>query len=152
MLTLCIQAFLTTFLSYFLVKIMPSWGLALFFTTVIYFAPLAYITNKEFIDEHLSNAQNIASEQANQFRGIVADHTSKTMEASQSALKEYTAKAQEMIGQGKQAAVDKGVVKQETADKVAPVSNADFPSAPKADPTVPETVHAEEHKPEPLAA
>lgn len=154
MLTIC-QAFVTTFLSYFLIKIMPSWGLALFFTTAIYFVPLAYITNKEFIDEHLNNAQNIASEQANQLRGIVAEHTNKTMEMSQSAIKEYTAKAQEMIGQGKQAAVDKGMVKQETADKVAPektVSNADFPSAPKEEPAGPETVQAEEKKAEPIVA
>lgn len=39
-----------------------------------------------------------------------------------------------MMGQGKQAAVDKGVVKQETADKVAPVSSSEFPIAPKEEP------------------
>lgn len=135
---------------------MPAWGLTLFFTTLVYFVPLAYISNKEIIDEHLANAQNLASEQTKQLRGIVAEHTNKTMEMSQSALKEYTAKAQEMIGQGKQAAVDKGVVKQETADKVAPeskpVSNTDFPSAPKEEPAGPETVQAEEKKAEPIAA
>lgn len=132
---------------------MPSWGLALFFTTAAYFVPLAYISNKEFIDEHLNNAQNIASEQANQLRGIVAEHTSKTAEMTQSTLKEYTAKAQEMMGQGKQAAVDKGVVKQETADKVAPaapVSSSEFPAAPKQDPVVPEVVPTEEKKAEPM--
>lgn len=131
---------------------MPSWGLALFFTTAAYFVPLGYISNKEFIDEHLNNAQNIASEQASQLRGIVAEHTSKTVELSQSTLKGYTAKAQEMIGQGKQAAVDKGVVKQETADKVAPVSSSEFPAAPKQEPiAAPEIVPTEEKKAEPVA-
>ncbi|KAF2170030.1 hypothetical protein M409DRAFT_64413 [Zasmidium cellare ATCC 36951] len=146
-----ILAFVTTFLSYFLIKIMPSWGLALFFTTAAYFVPLAYISNKEFIDHHLNNAQNIASEQASQLRGIVAEHTNKTVELSQSAIKEYTAKAQDLIGQGKQVAVEKGAVKQETADKVAPVNSSDFPTAPKQEPTVPETVHAEEKKAEAVA-
>ena len=40
------------------------------------------------------------------------------MEASQSALKEYSAKASEMIGGAKQAAVEKGYASKETVDKV----------------------------------
>lgn len=118
---------------------MPSWGLVLFFTTVIYFAPLVYITNKELIDEQLGNAQKIVSEQADQVRGLAAQHTGKAWEATQSLTKEYTAKASEAIGQTKQAAVDKGYVSQTTADKVTPekaVSSSDFPSAPKEEPAV----------------
>lgn len=144
---------MTAFLSYFLIKVTPPWGLALMFTTVIYFAPLAYIMNKEFIDEHLNNAQNILSEQATQVRDLAATHTGKAYEASSSALKNYAAQAQEAIGSGKKAAVEKGYVSQETADKVTPEKKAeDFPSAPKAEPAVPEAAPAEEHKSEPIAA
>ncbi|CAK3758220.1 related to cell wall cwl1 [Lecanosticta acicola] len=151
-----VAAFFTAFVSYFLIKITPSWGLALLFTTVLYFAPLAYITNKEFIDEHLNNAQNIISEQATQVRDLAAQHTGKAYEATSSALKDYAAQAQEAIGQTKKAAVDKGVISKETADKVtpekAPVTTDDFPSAPKVEPAVPETAQAEEYKAEPIAA
>lgn len=114
------QAFVTAFITYFLVKIMPTWGLALFFTTFIYFLPLAYIQNKEIIDEQINNAQTIVSEQAGQVRNLAVQHTNSAVEASQSAFKEYSNYAQELIGQGKQAAVDKGVVSPATAEKVAP--------------------------------
>ncbi|CZT25249.1 related to cell wall protein cwl1 [Ramularia collo-cygni] len=140
-------AFISAFVTYFLVKIMPKWGLFLFFTTVVYFAPLAYISNKEFIDEHLNNASTIVSEQANQVRDIAGQHASKAVEASRSAIKDYSSQASELIGQGKKAAVDKGIVKPETAEKVASatvtpekaVSSSDFPSAPKVEPVIEST-------------
>lgn len=131
---------------------MPSWGLALFFTTVVYFAPLAYITNKDLIDHHLNNASTMVSDQANQVRGLAAQHTNKAMEASQAAFKDYSAKATEMIGQGKKAAVEKGVVAPETADKVVPPKSEDFPAAPKVEPAGPETTQAQAHTAEPIIA
>ncbi|KAM3425068.1 Reticulon-like protein [Cercospora zeina] len=159
-----VAAFSSSFLSYYLIKVVPTWGLLLFFTTVLYFAPLIYVTNKELIDEQLGNAQKIVSEQTEQVRSLAAENANKAWQATQSATKEYTAKAQEAIGQAsaktqetvaqtKQAAVDKGYVSQETADKVTPtpataeevtpqsgVSNADFPTAPKEEPAVTEVV------------
>jgi F0F1-type ATP synthase membrane subunit b/b' len=153
-----IAAFVSALLTYFLVKIMPKWGMFLLFTTVVYFAPLAYISNKEFIDEHLNNASTIVSEQANQVRDLAGQHASKAVEASRSALKDYSSQAQEMIGQGKKAAVDKGIVSPETAEKVTPasatpekaVSTSDFPSAPKDEPVL-ESTKVEPLKPEPSA-
>ena len=133
-----------TLLTYFLIKFMPGWGLALFFTTVIYFVPLAYLQNQELIDHHLSNAQNVVSEQANQVRDLASQHTNKAVEMSQSTLKEYGAKASEMIGQGKKAAVDKGIISHETANKLTPASDPavkvkseDFPTAPVVEPVSP---------------
>ncbi|SMY19078.1 unnamed protein product [Zymoseptoria tritici ST99CH_1A5] len=151
-----IGAFLSAFLTYFLVKVMPKWGLFLFFTTVVYFAPLAYISNKEFIDEHLSNAQNIVSEQANQVRDIAAKQTNSALEASKSAISQYSAQAQEMIGQTKKAAVEKNIVSPQTAEKVTPaaatpekaVNNTDFPSAPKDEPAILDSTHVEPIKSE----
>lgn len=134
------QAFLTVLITYFLVKITPAWGLALLFTTFAFFTPLIYIQNQELIDHHISNAQDLLNQQATQVRDLASQHTSKAMEASQSALKDYSAKASEMIGGAKKAAVDKGVVSKETVDKLpgggaaaspnGVVKKEDFPAAP----------------------
>jgi hypothetical protein len=136
-LTDTIQAFATTLITYFLMKITPAWGLALLFTTLAYFIPLAYIQNKELVDHHLSNAQDMVNKQSSQIRDLAAQHTNKAMEASQGALKTYGARAQEMMGQAKKSAVEKGYVKEETAAKLpggTTVNNADFPAAPTAEP------------------
>lgn len=106
-------------ITYFLIKITPAWGLTLLFTTFAFFTPLVYIKNQELIDHHLSNAQSLLNEQATQVRDMAQQHTSKAMEASQTALKDYSAKAGELIGGAKQAAVEKGVVSQETVDKLS---------------------------------
>ena len=69
-------------------------------------------------------------------RDLASQHTNKAMEMSQNAMKEYGARASEMVGAGKKAAVDKGMVSEETATKVpgGQVKKEDFPSAPKAEP------------------
>jgi hypothetical protein len=86
------------------------------------------------------------------------------LEASKSAISQYSAQAQEMIGQGKKAAVEKGIVSPQTAEKVDPaaatpekaVGSSDFPSAPKDEPAILESTHVEPIKPqsekEPLLA
>ncbi len=131
------QAFTTALITYFLVKITPAWGLALLFTTLAYFVPLAYLQNQELIDHHITNASNMVSQQTEQLRDIASQQTNKAVEASSSAFKTYGARASEMVGQAKQTAVDKGVVKQETADQMPGSTQAkpdDFPSAPTAVP------------------
>nr|POE99379.1 reticulon-like protein 1 [Quercus suber] len=140
-------AFFTTLLTYFLIKVTPAWGLALIFTTAVYFLPLIYLQNQELIDSQLSSASKIASDQTKQIRNIAQQHTSNAVSTSQSALKDASAKAQEMIGQAKQTAVDKGLVSQETAglgsttsstqkigDNVAPVT-----SSTKIEPLAPQS-------------
>ena len=61
---------------------------------------------------------------------------------SQSAFKDYSAKASEMMGGAKKAAVDKGIVSDETAKKLpgdasatSDIKKEDFPSAPHTEPT-----------------
>jgi hypothetical protein len=133
------QAFTTALISYFLVKVTPAWGLTLLFATVAFFAPLIYIQNRELIDTHVANAQDIIGKQASQVRDLAAEHTNKAMQASQSAVKEYSSKAQELVGSAKQTAVDKGYVSAETAGttgtNVTSVKKEDFPAAPTAQPT-----------------
>jgi hypothetical protein len=141
---------------------MPTWGIILFFTTVVFFTPLAYMQNRELIDSHIANAQNLVNEQTEQIRDIAAQHTNKAVEMSQTAFQEYSAKAQELLGQTKKAAVDKGIVSPETAQKVAPEKSAasekptvsrDFPTAPTANPAG-QSLAAEPavSTPQPLAA
>lgn len=77
------------------------------------------------------------SQQTEQLRDIASQQTNKAVEASSSAFKTYGARASEMVGQAKQTAVDKGVVKHETADQMPGSTQAkpsDFPSAPTAVP------------------
>merc|ERR1712070_676294 len=143
-----VAAFLTSLLTYFLIKVTPPWGLALLFTTVIYFAPLVYISNKEIIDEHMNNAGQIINQQTQQVRDLASQHTSKAMEASNSVIKQYGARAQEALG----------AVKQETADKVpggkseGAVKGESFPEAPKTEPAGPDTHAAEHASPEAVPA
>ena len=61
------------------------------------------------------------------------------METSQSALKDYSARASEMMGSAKQAAVDKGAVSSDTAAKMPgsaspEMKKEDFPAAPSTEP------------------
>ncbi|KAK5153173.1 hypothetical protein LTS14_007818 [Recurvomyces mirabilis] len=110
-----IGAFASALTTYFLIKVTPAWGLALLFTTVIYFVPLIYISNKELIDSHLENAGKIVNEQTQQVRDLASQHTSKAMEASQQTFKQYSARASEMVGQTKEKAVQQGVAAKEQA-------------------------------------
>ncbi|EMD00785.1 hypothetical protein BAUCODRAFT_183090 [Baudoinia panamericana UAMH 10762] len=147
-----IAVFFTTLLTYFLIQITPAWGLALLFTTLTYFTPLVYITNKDFIDGHVENASNIVNQQTQQMRDLAVHHSNRAMEASSQALKDASSKAQEMIGQTKQKAVQQGIVSQETADKTEE-SLKQAPQPPKEEPMKgPDSVQAEHGKAEPVAA
>jgi hypothetical protein len=118
------QAFTASFLSYYLIKIVPFWGLCLIGTTLIYSVPLIYISNREFIDEHISSANHVLSEQANQVKDIASQHTSKATETIKTYTHDYTTKAQEMIGSARG----------RSASPEATVKSDDFPRAPNKDP------------------
>ncbi|KIX03523.1 uncharacterized protein Z518_07076 [Rhinocladiella mackenziei CBS 650.93] len=119
-------AFLSTFLTYYLIKLLPLWGLALLFTCVIFLGPLIYIENQELIDSQLEHAGNIISQQTNQIKELTAQHTSKGLESMKQYTGTYAAKAQEMVGSARQK------IPSPTTSK-APVKEADFPPAPKTD-------------------
>lgn len=120
------QATFAAIIGYFLVKVTPKWGLLLISTSVIYLAPLIYITNKELIDTHLNNAAQIANKQTEQLREVAAKNTNKAMEATSQATSQYVSLAQEYIGGAKKSAVDKGYVSKDTAEKLpgAPVEKS----------------------------
>ncbi|KAK5107242.1 hypothetical protein LTR62_001596 [Meristemomyces frigidus] len=159
-----VAAFFASLTTYFLIKVTPAWGLALLFTTVLYFVPLIYINNKELIDSHLENAGNIVNEQTRQVRDMASQHTSKAMEVSSNTLKQYSARASEMVGQAqtktaqtavqaKDTAVQQGVVSPETANDLHAKTEQSLrsaPSAPATEPRGPDTLQAETGSAEPV--
>lgn len=133
-------AFLAAVVSYWLIKIVPFWGLSLIGVTCIYFGPLIYMTNKELIDEHMANASNIVNSQANQVKDLAGHHTARASETVKAYAGDYSAKAQNYIGNARGRSTSPEVssskpmsnapLKSEPGSK-PDYSPSDFPHAPK---------------------
>ncbi|KAI1497309.1 Reticulon-domain-containing protein [Biscogniauxia marginata] len=118
------------FLSYYLVKVVPYWGLALISTTILFFAPLVYATNKELIDHYVQEASAILNAQTEQLRKVANKHTAHATEITKQYMGNYTAKAQQII-RGQSASPE---VAPKPTSQPTPQSNlkeTDFPKAPK---------------------
>ncbi|KAF2840168.1 cell lysis protein-like protein [Patellaria atrata CBS 101060] len=115
-------AFFGAFLSYYLIKVVPLWGLSLIGTSIVYLGPLIYIKNKDVIDAQLEQGRTIVGQQATQIKDLAAQHTSNASATLKSYTHEYTNKASEYIGnaRGRSASPE--------------VNTKDFPIAPKSDP------------------
>jgi hypothetical protein len=157
-----VAAFVAALTGYWLIKVVPSWGLALIGLTTIYFAPLVYIQNREYIDGHLDRAGSVVSEQTSQFRDLAAHHTGRATDQLMQATKGYTAKAQEYMGQRSstspppayQAGQTNGSANgldgsHDSSIKQESASGQDFPAAPSHEPQAPE--YTEPMKTEPQA-
>jgi ABC-type multidrug transport system fused ATPase/permease subunit len=141
-------AFLASLISYFLIKFVPFWGLALIATSVAYLGPLVYIQNKEVIDHHLKRASTVASQQATQIRDMAAQQTGNAVNTIQTYAGEYTHKAQDTINQyrgrsaspdvAKKGGVSSGVSHSDKgpAFPAVPKETPAFPAAPKHEPNV----------------
>ena len=99
---------------------MPIWGLTLIGDCVLFLAPLIYVTNKEFIDEHLRSASATINEQAAQVKDLTASYTGQATETVKAYAGEYTAKAQDLMGMNEHRNRQK-------------IDASDFPSAPKTE-------------------
>jgi hypothetical protein len=127
-------AFAASFVSYFLIKLLPLWGLTLLATSVTFLSPLIYVNNKELIDGHLNHAGNLISSQANQVRDIAAQNTQKASDSLRSYAGEYSQKAQELIdnARGKVSGTPSPVT---TPGVTGTTTKApQFPVAPKTEP------------------
>ena len=93
-----VLACVAAFLSYYLIKIVPFWGLCLIGTTCIYMGPLLYKTNQDLIDHHLANAQDVVNQQTSQISDLASHHTKAASDTVKQYAGDYTAKAQEYIG------------------------------------------------------
>lgn len=123
------QAFLSAFLSYYLIKIVPVWGLTLLSTCIVYLAPLIYITNKELIDGQLEHASQVISAQTTQIKEIAGERTSKGFESMKQYTGDYAAKAQDLMGSARQK-----IPATVGGQSKSTVKENQFPVAPKTDP------------------
>lgn len=154
------QAFIAAFLSYWLIKVVPVWGLALLGTTVAYLGPLIYISNREIIDEQIAQIQELVNAQANHAKELANQQTARATGLVKQYANDYSSKAHEYIGNRRSASPE--VAKAPApAVKVEPISppkfqTTDFPEAPKTEPVVdapePEPAASTENKQEPLLA
>lgn len=115
--SVCVSAFL----AYWLVKIVPYWGLALIAATTLFTVPLIYTSNQELIDQQLRQASDIFDAQTHQLREVAGKHTAHATELTKQYMGDYTAKAQSML-RGRSASP-------EVSAKPA-VRDTDFPAAP----------------------
>ncbi|KAL4863641.1 hypothetical protein BDV12DRAFT_25631 [Aspergillus spectabilis] len=138
-----IAAFSAAFSAYWLIKILPFWGLSLLAVTIAYLGPLVYINNRELIDAQIENLQQTVNSQANQLKGIAEERTSHATGVVKQYVGDYSNKAQEYIGSRRSASPEVSkvgpAVKREPepeAVKVEPepeaiVKPSDFPETPK---------------------
>ena len=145
-----IAAFSAAFLSYWLIKIVPFWGLSLIGVTTIYLGPLIYINNRELIDTHLANAQELANSQAKQVKDIAGHHTSRASETVKQYAGDYSAKAQGYIGSARGRS-QSPEISNKTGSASGPgaapaLSSQDFPHAPKQEPVAGVTSHQEQYE------
>jgi len=123
-LTAASQALFASFVAYWLVKIVPYWGLALIATTTLFLVPLIYTSNQELIDHHIQQASDIVNAQTNQIRDVASKHTAHATEITKQYMGDYTTKAQQLL-RGRSA-------EPEVAPKSGKQYQAnDFPAAPK---------------------
>lgn len=85
------------FVSYYLAKIMPYWGLAILFTTLAFFVPLVYTSNQELIDNALHQASGVVTAQTTQLREVASKHTAQATNITKQYVGDYTAKAQNLL-------------------------------------------------------
>ncbi|KAL1653785.1 hypothetical protein SLS61_003569 [Didymella pomorum] len=116
-----IAAFFASLISYFLIKFVPMWGLALIATVTAYIGPLIYIQNKDVIDAQLEKGRSLASQQATQIRDLASKQAANASQTVSGLTQQYTSKAQETINNYR------------GRSPSAEVKKADFPSAPKTE-------------------
>ena len=145
-----VAAFIASFLSYWLIKFTPLWGLSLIATSLIYLAPLVYMSNKELIDQQLESATNVVNAQATQVKDLAGHHTSRATETVKAYAGDYTSKAQSYIGsaRGSTSPTPKGPNSKATSGPgAAPAySSSDFPHAPKQEPVAGVMSHQEQYE------
>ena len=107
---------------------LPLWGLALIATCVAYLAPLVYITNKEFIDRQLGNAQEIMANQASHVKEMAETQTAQATHIVKQYVGEYRAKANGYIGSAN------GAVSNVTAPKAEPEPTPKAAQEPSQEP------------------
>jgi hypothetical protein len=129
------------------------WGLSLIAVTIAYMGPLAYISNREIVDEQIHNAQELLNAQAHHVKGLAEQQTAHAKGLVKQYASDYSAKAQEYIGNRRSASPEAtkvpSPVKTEPVSPPSSFQHSDFPEAPRNEPVAESSAEA---KPEPLLA
>lgn len=142
---------MATFLAYWLIKILPLWGLSLIAASIAYIVPLIYVNNKEVINQQLQNVSNIVNTQASQVKDLAGHHTTRATETVKAYAGDYSSKAQNYIGGAKARATSpestststNAPLKSELGDRPT-YTSSDFPHAPKQELTPGVTSHEQQ--------
>ena len=116
--------------------------------------------NKELIDTHVANAQDIANTQAQQVKQLAGHHTARASETVKQYAGDYSSKAQGYIGSARGRSQspemsNKPAPASEMEKTPAPASgpgdapalnSQDFPHAPKQEPVSGITSHQEQYQ------
>ncbi|KAI1054845.1 hypothetical protein LB506_006760 [Fusarium annulatum] len=122
-------AFIAAFISYFLVKLVPYWGLAVIGTTVAFVVPLIYTSNQELIDEQLHHASELINSQTAQIQSVASKQMEQVSNISKQYAGDYSGKVQDLL-RGKTPS------RQKIDKPEQPISarQPQFPSPPTEDP------------------
>lgn len=128
-------ALFAAFLSYYLIKVMPFWGLALLADSVLFGVPLIYKTNQEFFDAQIENISHIVSQQTEQVKTLASQHAANVTESTKSLVGDYSKQAQELISNARGRSVSPALAKTTPVkiekENVPAFKSEDFPAAPK---------------------
>ncbi|KAJ6444465.1 LOW QUALITY PROTEIN: Reticulon [Purpureocillium lavendulum] len=142
------QACVAAFISYYLVKLVPYWGLAVIGTTIAFFVPLIYTTNQELIDHHLKNASDAIGAQTAQVRSVAQKQADQLATMGKQYAGDYTGKVQEMLRGRSASPAATTKAAPAPAPAAVPVAKPVFPVAPTEEP---QTMKVPEHEPEPVS-
>ncbi|KAI5463280.1 Reticulon-domain-containing protein [Mariannaea sp. PMI_226] len=142
-----IAAFVSAFISYYLVKLVPYWGLAIIGTTVVFFVPLIYTSNQELIDEQINHITELVDAQTSQVKDVAQKQLDQVSALGKQYAGDYTEKVQDLLRgktpsrqvivrpDGKENDFPSPPVEEPSKSKSETV---DFPEVPKEDPTLAE--------------
>jgi hypothetical protein len=133
-----VAAFSAAFSAYWLIKILPFWGLSLLAVSIAYLGPLVYITNREIIDAQIDSLQQTINSQAHQLKGLAEERTHHATGVVKQYVGDYSNKAQEYINIRRSASPEiskaAGPAVKTEPEPEALVKTPDFPEAPKDEP------------------
>ncbi|KAI9672300.1 MAG: hypothetical protein M1831_002116 [Alyxoria varia] len=130
-----LAAFAASLVFYGLIRFVPLWGLSLIATCVLYLTPLAYIRNRETIDELIAHSTEIAQSQAAQLKDMTAQHTGRATATMKATASEYSSKANSYMGRKSSGQTPQSGVNTSPSGKET-LKAGDFPSVPKQEPAV----------------
>jgi len=91
-LSVTIVAFVASLISYYLVKLMPLFGLLIVGDVIVFTGPLVYLQNQELIDNHIKQASAVANDHIQNARGLAEKHTAEYSNKARASIGDLTGK------------------------------------------------------------